>query len=163
MTIKKWKSYLGFICLCLSFLFPILGFVTPFLGLPISLTSIMVGIFTFGVPEVMIALAVIFLGKETLLNYRTKFFKLFKRSKPWKPVSKFRYYFELGSPIPLYLNAYGSDWLPSNDMVRYRIFIGGDLAFLLSFFILGPNFWEKFKNLFLWNVPKPELDASEYS
>lgn len=163
MNSKKWKSYLGSICLCLSFLFPALGFVIPFLGFPISWTSILVGVFTCGVPEIMIALAVIFLGKETLLNYRRKFFTLFKRLKPWKPVSKFRYYFGLvifiASPIPLYLHAYGSDWLPSSDMMCYMIFAGGDLAFVLSFFILGPNFWEKFKNLFIWNEPKPEPDA----
>jgi len=54
----------------------------------------------------------------------------------------------LASPIPLYLNGYSPDLLPKEG--RHYILMAGDLAFVLSFFILGGGFWEKIKALFRW-------------
>lgn len=139
-------------CLILSFLVPILGFIFPFLGLPTALAATLTGVFTVGIPEVMIILAVLFLGKETFNYYKNKLFK--KRKKAPKKVSKLRYYFGLiiflASPIPLYLNGYSPDLLP--DAGRHYILMIGDLAFVLSFFILGGGFWEKIKALFRYDV-----------
>lgn len=150
--------------LCLSLILPLFGIVIPFLGLPVAWTTVIIGMLTIGGPEVMIALAVIFLGKETLAYLKQKFFKLFKRTKPWKPVSKLRYYLGLviflGSIIPLYLNAYWTEVLPSDETTRHMVLMAGDLAFVCSFFILGGNFWDKFKSLFIWDKPKSESDAS---
>jgi len=158
MITKDWKYYVGMTFLSLSILFPFLGFALPFLDLPLAWKTLLVGAFTLGVPEVMIAIAVIFLGKETLAYYKKKFFKLFKRTKPRKPVTKGRYYFGvalfLGSIIPLYLNAYRPTLLPSSDRARQMIFISCDLLFILSFFILGGNFWEKLRRLFIWDPPE---------
>ncbi|QVL56708.1 MAG: transporter suffix domain-containing protein [Simkaniaceae bacterium] len=146
---KDWKYYLGMTFLILSFLIPAIGFIFPFLGLPTALAAALLGVFTVGIPEVMILLAVLLLGKETFNYYKNK---IFKRKYPPKPVSKFRYYFGLviflASPIPLYMNGYSPDLLPEGG--RHYILIAGDLAFVLSFFILGGGFWEKIKALFRW-------------
>ncbi|MCP5504300.1 MAG: transporter suffix domain-containing protein [Chlamydiales bacterium] len=148
---KDWKYYLGMTFLVLSFLIPAIGFVFPFLGLPTTLAATLVGIFTVGIPEVMIILAVLCLGKETFNYYKQKIFK--KRKGQSKPVSKFRYYFGLviflASPIPLYMNGYSPDLLPNEG--RHYILMAGDFAFVLSFFILGGGFWEKIKALFRWD------------
>ncbi|MCB1084165.1 MAG: transporter suffix domain-containing protein [Simkania sp.] len=148
---KDWKYYLGMTFLFLSFLIPAIGFVFPFLGLPTTLAATLVGIFTVGIPEVMIILAVLCLGKETFNYYKQKNFK--KRKGQPKPVSKFRYYFGLviflASPIPLYMNGYSPDLLPNEG--RHYILMAGDFAFVLSFFILGGGFWEKIKALFRWD------------
>ena len=154
---KDWKYYVGLTCLILSVGLPLFGFTVPFLGLHPAFTAILIGFLTIGGPEVMILLAVLFLGKETLSYYKQKIYKcLFKRRK-YKPVSRFRYYFGLiiffASPTPLYLNAYGEHLLPADEHLRHFILMGADLAFVLSFFILGGNFWEKFKSLFIWNYP----------
>lgn len=151
---RNWKYYLGMTCLSLSFLVPVIGFIFPFLGLPTALAATLTGVFTVGIPEVMIILAVLLLGKETFNYYKSKLFK--KRKNAPKPVSKFRYYFGLviflASPIPLYLNGYSPDLLPESG--RHTILMGGDLAFVLSFFILGGGFWEKIKALFRYEVSR---------
>lgn len=90
---KGWKYYLGMTFLVLSFLIPALGLIFPFLGLPAALAATLVGVFTIGIPEVMIILAVLCLGKEALNYYKSKIFKK-KKGTP-KIVSKFRYYFGL--------------------------------------------------------------------
>ena len=154
---KDWRYYVGMTCLVLSLGLPLFGFAVPFLDLHAAFAAILIGFLTIGGPEVMILLAVLFLGKETLSYYKQKIYTcLFKRRK-YKPVSKFRYYFGLviffASPTPLYLNAYGEHLLPADETFRHFILMGSDLAFVLSFFILGGNFWEKFKSLFIWNYP----------
>lgn len=141
--------------LVLSFLIPIVGFIFPFLGLPTALAATLTGVFIVGIPEVMIILAVLFLGKETFNHYKQKFYNLFKkRKKAPKKVSRFRYYFGLviflASPIPLYLNGYSLH--PLLESGRHTILMIGDLSFVLSFFILGGAFWEKIKALFRYDL-----------
>jgi len=158
MIEKNWKYYLGMTCFILSFVFPLIGFLIPFLGLPLALMAFLTGFLMFGGPEIMIVLAVVFLGKPVLNQIKEKFFKLFKRKKPYKPVSRFRYYLGIviffGSFTPFYLNGYAPHLLPDHEVWRLYIFIGSDLVFILSFFILGGNFWEKFKKLFIWDEKK---------
>ncbi len=154
---KGWKYYIGMTCLIFSLGLPAFGFAIPFMGLQPTLAAILVGFLTIGGPEVMIFLAVLFLGKETLSYYKQKLYKCFFKRRKYEPVSKFRYYFGLviffASPTPLYFNAYGAQFLPADEHLRHFILMGADLAFVLSFFILGGNFWEKFKSLFIWNYP----------
>ena len=75
---KDWKYYLGITFLVLSFLIPAIGFIFPFLGLPTALAAILIGVFTVGIPEVMIILAVFCLGKETF-NFEPILIKNFSR------------------------------------------------------------------------------------
>ncbi len=144
-------------CLILSVGLPLFGFAIPFMGLHPGLAATIMGLLTIGGPEIMILLAVLFLGKETLSYYKHKLYQRFFKKRKHKPVSKFRYYLGLviflASPTPLYLNAYGSHLLPSDEQLRHFVLMGADLVFVLSFFILGGNFWEKFKALFIWNYP----------
>lgn len=108
---KDWKYYTGRTFLILSIALPIIGLIIPKLGLPRVVTGIVMGSLMVGGPEVMIILAVLFLGKNTVKYYKARFFALFKKDPmKHKPVSKVRYYIGLvilwGSIIPLYLNGY---------------------------------------------------------
>jgi hypothetical protein len=55
------------------------------------------------------------------------------------------------SVVPLYINGYFKGILPKDDTTRYLILVSADFSFVISFFILGEGFWEKFKGLFIWN------------
>lgn len=151
---KDWKYYLGLSLLFLSLILPLFGFFIPFFDLPVAVKTVLIGALSLGGPEILITLAVILLGKEKILYFKGKIAKFFKRKKPLKPVSRFRYYFGLllffGSLVPIYLNAYSPTTLPEDETTRLLILISGDLTFVISFFILGANFWEKFKRLFLY-------------
>ena len=114
-----------------------------------------IAVLSIGGPEIMVILAVICLGKESITAIKNHIKGFFRLKRPPKPVSKWRYYFGLfvmfGSATPLYMSAYFPGALPKDDTLRFLVAVSGDLLFVLSFFILGANFWEKFKRLFVWN------------
>ncbi|NGX33778.1 MAG: hypothetical protein K1060chlam1_00119 [Candidatus Anoxychlamydiales bacterium] len=152
---KDFKCYTGLVCVALSFLLPILGFLVPFLKLPHIITVGIITFLTIGGPEAMILIGSVVLGKDGFKYYRNKMFLLFKRKTKPKPVSKIRYYSGLTimvlSVIPLYINAYFSKIMPLNEYAKNAILISADLIFVISFFILGGEFWEKYKKLFVWD------------
>jgi len=126
-------------------------------GLSSGFSALLVGLFVLGGPELMMILAAAFLGKKMILLCKKAFCKIFKKKAFIRTVSKFRHYFGIfllfGSVIPLYLNAYLTDWLPTEGHLRHYILLGADVVFILSFFILGGDFWEDFKNLLRWKDP----------
>ena len=108
-----------------------------------------------GGPEVMIIIAAIFLGKETARYYKAKFLDFFKREGPPKPVSRTRYYIGLtlilASIIPIYIAGYiPPDIIPWTEEEKVFILLSMDILFVISFFIAGPDFWEKIKSLFVY-------------
>lgn len=109
---------------------------------------------TIGGPELLVIFAVALLGKEVYNYYKEKAFRWFKSKRKPKPVSKVRYYIGLaimiGSALPLYLDAYAPMIMPSDQSARYYVLVAADFVFVLSFFVLGGKFWEKFKKLFIW-------------
>jgi len=112
----------------------------------------------------MIILAVLLLGKKAVLHFKKKLWGFFKLKKLPKPVSKPRYYIGLFlfffSLTPLYIAAYAPHVLPGDETARFLITTSGDFVFVLSFFILGANFWEKFKRLFVWEPPTQKSPKS---
>lgn len=148
---KDWKFYLGITLLAISILTPILVLVIPFLGLPAGLAALIAGACLVGVPEICALIAIALLGKETW-NYLVSKLKEKLPALPTR-VSKSRYYLGLtlniGSLIPLYIAGYFPDILPPQPG-RLYVMIAGDLVFVASFFILGGQFWEKFKSLFVY-------------
>ncbi|NGX52504.1 MAG: hypothetical protein KR126chlam5_00804 [Candidatus Anoxychlamydiales bacterium] len=157
---KDWKFYTGLVCLILSFFLPLLGFVVPFLKLPTTITVGVITFLTIGGPEAMILAGSVLLGKDGFRYYRNKMFLFFKRKSKPKPVSEIRYYTGLTimvlSVIPLYLNAYFSEIMPQKEYTKNAILISADLIFVISFFILGGEFWEKYKRLFIWDGNSPQ-------
>jgi hypothetical protein len=154
---KDWKFYLGITFLILSFIVPFMGFIVPLFGLGTTSSAILIGLFAIGGPELMMLLAVVFLGKRMMHLFKKAFYKIFKRKAVVRAVSRTRHYFGLvllfGSVVPLYLNAYLIDYLPKDIHMRHYVLVGADLVFILSFFILGGDFWENFKNLLKWKDP----------
>ena len=69
-----------------------------------------------------------------------------------KPVSKPRYYIGLTisvvSLVPFYLYGYLPHLMPAGD-ARIYILAGSDLSFLVSVFLMGGEFWDKLRRLFV--------------
>lgn len=149
---KGWRFYTGVVVLILSLVLPLFAFLVPLLGLSTGLSAVVIGLLVAGGPEVLGLLAVALLGKDIFqyLRYKAKraFGNLFTER-----VSKERYYFGLTinliSWVPLYLYGYLPTYLPS-DNTRIYILIAGDLSFIFSMFIMGGEFWEKFRQIFIW-------------
>jgi hypothetical protein len=149
---KDWKFYAGVGLLGLSFLTPLMTIFIPLLKLPPAISALVAGFCIVGAPEICGLVAIALLGKKTWDFLVSKLKKRLGFIFPSR-VSRFRYYFGLalniGSIIPLYLAGYLPSLLPSGSARLYTL-ISGELIFVASFFVLGGQFWEKFKQLFIY-------------
>jgi hypothetical protein len=162
---KKFRFYLGLVCLVLSFVLPLFGFLVAQMNWSIALKTIIIGLLTVGGPELFAILAVILLGKETFIYLKDKFFALLKRLRPPAPVSRIRYKIGLLMflipLIPTYIMGYAPHWLPDQSSRRLYVNIAADFIFLFSLFVLGGDFWDKLRALFVYEArvqfdPSPE-------
>lgn len=150
---KDWKFYSGMAALLLACVMPLLGLAVPLLGLPAAWTAALIGVLIAGGPEVMIVVAAALLGKATMHYFMASAKRMFLQLLLVERASKIRYYsgltVSLVSFLPLYLYGYFPDLMPP---AQARIFIlaGADFAFILSIFVMGGEFWEKLRALFVW-------------
>lgn len=106
-----------------------------------------------GVPEAGILLSVAILGKEGFAWLKAKIFSVLKRALPPDHVGPMRHRMGVALfAIPLILG-----WLlpylePLSDTVaavRLELSIAGDSMLIISLFVLGGDFWDKLRGLFL--------------
>ena len=150
---KDWRFYAGVSALILSVLFPLSALLVPLLGLPSGEATLISGFLLAGAPEILILLAVALLGKENFDRIiscaKGAFFAAFFQ----KPASKLRYSIGLAifilSILPLYLVGYAPSWMPTGN-AKLFLLAGADLACLVSVFVMGGEFWRKFRSLFVW-------------
>lgn len=139
------------------------GFLTPlFIPLVVSselstgLKSIISGLLAFGIPELFMIIAAGILGKQGF-NYLKRYLRLLlKVYGPADTVSKTRYgiglimfIIPLGFALilPYLITAIG--FVKENYLI---VAIGSDLLLVLSLFVLGGDFWDKLRGLFIYNA-----------
>jgi hypothetical protein len=165
---NKLRFYLGISCFALSWILPLFGFLVAHLDLPLAFKAASIGFLTVGGPEILAILAVVCLGKENLIVIKNKILAILKLIKPAGPVSRWRY--RLGLVmfllpiIPTYIMAYLPWWLPDSSPQRLYVNLAADFLFLTSIFVLGGDFWDKLRALFIYDAraqfePHP-IDAS---
>lgn len=163
---KNWRYYLGLFLFILTFIMPLFALFIPKLELSPGLSATLIGLCVAGGPEVVLILAAAVWGKETLNHFKQKVFNFFARFikslKPDYEVSKFWYYFWLviwfGTAIPTMLNGYNDELLPfeAHSTERLYFFVAFDVLFILSFFGMGGQFWEKLGAIFRYDAPNKE-------
>ena len=61
-----------------------------------------------------------------------------------------------------WLGPYGAHHIPGYETHRFVVCLIGDLMFVASLFVLGGDFWDKVRALFIWNasvdLPKCEFN-----
>jgi len=149
----NWRFVAGISVLGLAMVLPLGALLVPLLDLPVAQSALIAGALVAGAPEVLMLLAVALLGRQNfdrIIGAAKRFFFMTLFSTP---VSRGRYYAGLAiclmSFIPLYVAGYASSWLPAAHG-RIAILAAADLAFIFSFFVMGGEFWEKFRRLFVW-------------
>ena len=123
------------------------------LELPGKLKAALSAVLMLGVPEAGILLSVAILGKEGFAWLKAKIFCFLKHALPPDRVGPTRH--RIGVTlfvIPLLLG-----WLlPYLDLFDgaaaarvFPLYIAGDLMIVISLFVLGGEFWDKLRGLFL--------------
>ena len=150
------RLYLGLACLALSLILPLFGLLVARLTLTLAAKATIIGLLTVGGPELFGILAVVCLGKENLLRIKQKLMALLRRLRPPSPVNRTRY--RLGLVmfllplIPTYVMAYAPQCLPDHSPLRLYVNLAADFVFLSGLFVLGGDFWDKLRALFVYDA-----------
>ncbi len=156
---KNWKYYLGIVLFVYSFI-PICTAEIVFF-LPISKAAAASFVVVYlGSGELSFIGAVALLGKPFVNAIKAKikaFFLPSRISGPPKPIGKTRHYVGVALFFVSLLPYPGieamlllSDPARINLTMLLAVMLLGDLLFIVSLFILGGEFWERLKKLFLW-------------
>jgi hypothetical protein len=158
-----WRFKIGIALFALSFVPPLFGIpLLAMMDLSTTITATLSGVMLVGA-EVIGLVSVAVMGKEGFDYIKSRVFGFFKRYGPPDEVSRGRYIFGLVLfTLPLLFGwaaDYMDDLIPGflgNEIVFY---VGGDLMFLSSLFVLGGDFWDKLRSLFVHGAravfPKP--------
>lgn len=111
------------------------------------------GVLLLGVPELSILAAVAILGRSGFDYLKARIFGVFKRIAPPAAVSRARYRIGLvmfSLPLLLgFLQPYIGHLIPGHEENRLALGIAGDVMLVISLFVLGGDFWDKLRALFI--------------
>ena len=148
-----WRLKLGAALFGLSILLPVAGVpLVTALGLSTTMTASVSGALLVGA-EVLGVCAVAVMGKSGYAYIKNRVFGFLKQHGPPQKVSRGRY--NIGLVIfcvPLlfgWLSLYISKWVPGLLSYPLPFAIGGDVLILASLFVLGGDFWDKIRSLFI--------------
>jgi len=139
----------------------ILGQLSPLILIPIVVsldlssgwTTALSGLLMFGFPELAILASVAIMGKQGFEFIKGKVFGYFKKIAPPDVVSKTRYRIGLVMFLIPFLIAwllpYFTNLIHAYNDFRIYINIGGDFLLIISLFVLGGDFWDKLRSLFI--------------
>jgi hypothetical protein len=148
-----WRLQLGLAILIIGFASPLLIPVVTGSDLPSGWKAAISGALALGIPEVFSIIAIAIMGRAGFDTIKARFFNFIKRHGPPDRVSKMRYRVGLVMfVLPLlfgWLGLYFAHYIPSYDDYRLAINISGDLLLISSFLVLGGEFWDKIRALFI--------------
>ncbi len=137
------------------------GFLSPLFiplvvasDLSTTIKSVLSGLLALGIPEIFMIIAVAILGKSGFTYLKSTIFSWFKKYGPPDTVSPFRY--RLGLilfSIPLILGIvqpYIEEYIQFMEQYHLYFIISGDILLLISLFVLGGDFWDKLRSLFVY-------------
>jgi hypothetical protein len=159
------RFYLGLFIFILSFFMLPTGLFLKGFVHPHYLKNLLIGVFWISAPMMKIS-SIAILGKPSYLWIKSKFrHHVVRVIKPYHE-SRLRYNIGLLlfclPVIPTYIMAYAPQFFADNFYLRLILNISFDLVFISSLFVLGGDFWDKLKALFIFSAkvtfPEPTED-----
>ncbi len=147
-----WRIKTGFAMFIASLIWPILLLVLPLIGMSTRSIAVFTGIMAVAA-EVMLVAGAAVAGKEGFAFIKQRVFGFIKSYGPPQEVSATRY--NTGLVILMlpvlyaFLSPYIGQYIPGLDEHRKVYAIAGDVLLLVALFLLGGNFWEKLRALFI--------------
>jgi hypothetical protein len=150
-----WRFRLGLTTLIVGWFSPLLIPVVTRTSLATEWKTIISGLLAVGIPEVFTVVAIAIMGKDGYNLIKERIFSFLKRHGPPDRVSLTRYRIGLVMfvlPIVFgWLGPYGVHLIPGYESHRFFVNLTGDVIFIASLFVLGGDFWDKVKCLFVYN------------
>jgi hypothetical protein len=148
-----WHLKLGVALFLLSIMLPVVGVpVVAGIGLSAGMATSVSGALLVAA-EILGIAAVAVMGKSGYVYLKSRISKFLKNYGPPKEVSSRRYNIGLVMfCVPLlfgWLSMYTLKWIPGITTYPFAYALIGDCLFLASLFLLGGNFWDKVRALFI--------------
>ncbi len=148
-----WRVKLGIGIFAFSILLPLGRIaVAASLGLPGTTMAGVTGA-VLVIAEVLGILAVAVMGEPGFLHMQSRVFRFVKQYGPPREVSRIRYRVGLvmisGPILFVWLFPYFEAWLPGISAHPFPYVIGGDILIAAGLFVLGGDFWDKVRTLFV--------------
>jgi hypothetical protein len=151
-----WRFRLGLIILVVGWLSPLCIPLITATELTTRWQTIISGALAVGIPEVFTIAAIAIMGKSGYNLIKERIFRFLKKHGPPDRVSLTRYRIGLvmfALPIVFgWLGPYGVHLIPGYETHRFVVSLIGDLMFVASLFVLGGDFWDKVRALFLYSA-----------
>jgi hypothetical protein len=148
----NWRIKVAFVMFIFSMgwvavlpLMPLLGFSTTAIA---TFSGVMVVL-----AEILLVAGAAIAGKDGFAYIKASVFGLLKTFGPPKTVSRARYSIGLVLfVLPLlfgWVSPYAGHFIPALDAYTLALAIAGDVLLLISLIMLGGDFWEKLRSLFI--------------
>ena len=148
-----WRFRLGLTILIVGWLSPLLIPLVTRTSLAKEWKTIISGLLAAGIPEVFMVAAIAIMGKSGYNLIKERIFSFLKKHGPPDHVSLNRYRIGLAMfVLPVlfaWLGPYGAHHILGDGMHRFVVSSTGDLMFVTSLFVLGGDFWDKVRALFI--------------
>jgi hypothetical protein len=149
----SWRFPVGVAIFVLGFAAPAAIPLVARSGLSAGWKTLVSGALAVGVPEIMMVIAAAVMGKEGFAELKRRIGAFFRRHGPPDTVGPTRYRIGLimfAAPLLLgWLGPYLHHHLPGFDSHPMWWHVGGDVVFVTSLFVLGGDFWNKLRSLFV--------------
>jgi hypothetical protein len=148
-----WRFYSGIILFILGLLSPLFIPLVTATGLSAGWKTALSGLLMLGIPELLWVAAAAIMGKAGFNFIKGKFWGFFKKMAPPDVVGPVRYRVGLVMFIlPIlfgWLAPFGVHKIPGYEVHRLVVNIIGDVLLISSLFVLGGDFWDKLRGLFI--------------
>ena len=152
-TPTGWRLRVGLIILAFGFLSPLAIPLVTASELSSKWKTVISGLLAVGIPEVFSIVAIAIMGKSGFNFLKERFLGLIKKYGPPDRVSPARYRIGLVMfVLPLvfgWLAPYAPRLIPGYEAHRLAVNMAGDLMLFISLFVLGGDFWDKVRALFI--------------
>ena len=148
-----WRFRIGVTIFVAGFAAPLAIPLVTSSDLPTAWKTAVSGALAVGVPEIAMVVAAAMMGREGFARLKSQFGRFLKKYGPPEQVGRTRYRTGLVMfTLPLllaWLGPYLGHHVPGYGGHQLLWAIGGDLVFVASFFVLGGEFWDKLRSLFV--------------
>lgn len=149
-----WRMAIAMVLIAVSLGSPALIPLVTGSELSTEVKALISGLLVVGIPQLLMVAAVALVGKSGFAYIKQQAIGKLMKLAPPREVSNVRYYIGLTMfllPILVaFLGPYTAQWAPP-DIIGGRLAVEllGDTIFIASLFVLGGDFWDKLRALFI--------------